>query len=172
MKPPNIKRSQAQEKKTAKELNGKVTPASGSKWHSKGDIRTDKFLVEVKTTTKPQYRLTLETWEKIYKEALRDGMRIPVMRIDLTDAWKNVHSFAVIGGDVFLEMGTMDIGSRSKVMDRQVSGKKSFLLKTTASTYQYLFVLERREPSGSTKMFSLVAMPWKEFVEYANQTTD
>lgn len=77
------KQSQIQERKVAKEIGGKVTIASGAFWCNKGDVRSDKFLVECKTTKKPYYRLNFKLWDKIHKEALRDGLRIPVMCIEL-----------------------------------------------------------------------------------------
>lgn len=79
------KRSQKQEKSVAKKLGGKVTAASGALWGMKGDVRTDKFLIECKTTEKDYYTLTAKVWEKIEEEALKDHMRIPLMMIDLED---------------------------------------------------------------------------------------
>lgn len=79
------KRSQRQEKSVAKKFKGSLTVGSGSKWFSKGDVRTDKFLIECKTTFKDYYTLTSKVWEKIEREADLDGMRIPLMVIDLID---------------------------------------------------------------------------------------
>lgn len=87
------RKSKDQESKVAKELAGRVTPASGALWGAKGDVRNDVFLVECKTTSKPFYTLTFATWSKIYKEAIRDGLRIPVMCIDLEKEGKR---FAVM----------------------------------------------------------------------------
>ena len=79
------KRSQKQEKSVAKDFNAKVTVASGALWGAKGDVRSDKFLCECKTTEKDYYSLTSKVWEKICEEAVRDHMRIPIMVIDLED---------------------------------------------------------------------------------------
>lgn len=79
------RRSQKQEKSVAKDFNARLTPASGAKWGQKGDVRSDKFLVECKTTEKDYYSLTSKVWEKIEEEAIRDHMRIPLMAIDLED---------------------------------------------------------------------------------------
>ncbi len=78
-------RSKKQEKRVASELKGRTQPASGALWGAKADVRSDLFLVECKTTSKSFYRLTFNVWNKIYNEALKDGMRIPVMCIDLED---------------------------------------------------------------------------------------
>lgn len=77
------KKSQLQERSVAKDLNARTVVASGALWGSKGDVRHDNLLVECKTTEKDFYSLTLTTWEKIEKEAVRDGLRIPVMCIDI-----------------------------------------------------------------------------------------
>lgn len=77
------KKSQLQEKSVAKSLNAKPVIASGALWGSKGDVRHDDYLVECKTTDKPVYPLKMSVWHKIATEALHDGMRTPVMCIDL-----------------------------------------------------------------------------------------
>lgn len=79
------KKSQLQEKSVAKDLDAKTVIASGALWGSKGDVRHDEFLVECKTTEKPYYSLTMKVWEKIEKEAIKDGLRIPLMCIDVND---------------------------------------------------------------------------------------
>ncbi len=80
------KKSQLQEKQVAKDLSAEVVIASGALWGSKGDVRSDKFLVECKTTDKSYYTLSVPTWQKIEKEAVKDGLRIPVMCIELKPA--------------------------------------------------------------------------------------
>ena len=77
------KKSQIQEKSVAKDLDAKTVVASGALWGSKGDVRHDDFLVECKTTEKPYYSLTMKVWEKIEKEATRDGLRVPLMCVDV-----------------------------------------------------------------------------------------
>lgn len=79
------KKSQLQEKSVAKDLNAKTVVASGALWGSKGDVRHDEFLVECKTTEKPFYSLTMKVWEKIEKEAVRDGLRTPLMCVDINN---------------------------------------------------------------------------------------
>ena len=79
------KRSQKQEKSVAKDFIAKVVVASGALWGAKGDVRSDKFLIECKTTQKDYYSLTATIWEKIEQEALKDNLRIPLMAIDIKD---------------------------------------------------------------------------------------
>lgn len=79
------KRSQLQEKQVAKQFDAKTVVASGALWGAKGDVRSDKFLIECKTTEKDYYSLTASVWEKIEREATKDHLRIPLMVIDLED---------------------------------------------------------------------------------------
>ena len=79
------RRSQKQEKSVAKKFNARLTAASGALWGTKGDVRSDKYLIECKTTEKDYYTLTAKVWEKIQEEAIQDHMRIPLMVIDLKD---------------------------------------------------------------------------------------
>lgn len=94
----NVKRrSQKQEKSVAKSFSAKTVVASGAKWNAKGDVRNDKFLIECKTTSKDYYSVTTKIWEKICREADRDGMRIPLLIVDLKDSKR----FVVFNLDYF-----------------------------------------------------------------------
>ena len=77
--------SNKQEKRVAKDMNAKVTVASGALPFQKADVRSDQFLVECKTTKNSYYSLTVRTWEKIQQQAIKDGIRMPLMCIDLED---------------------------------------------------------------------------------------
>lgn len=79
------KRSQKQEKSVAKEFDAVVTVASGALWGMKADCRSDKCLIECKTTEKSYYSVTSKVWEKIESEATKDHGRIPLLIIDLED---------------------------------------------------------------------------------------
>lgn len=79
------RRSQKQEKSVAKDMGAKIVVASGAMWSAKGDVRSDKFLIECKTTEKDFYSITTKVWEKISLEADKDGMRIPLLFVDLRD---------------------------------------------------------------------------------------
>ena len=79
------RKSQKQEKRTAKEFGGRVTPASGALDGAKGDVRTADYLIENKFTDVSHYVLALSIWKKIEQEAIRDSLRVPVMQIDIQD---------------------------------------------------------------------------------------
>lgn len=75
--------SNKQEKEVAKQFGGKVVIASGSLWFADSDVRTDNLLIECKTTGKDYYSVTSKVWDKIYDEATRDGLRLPLLIVDL-----------------------------------------------------------------------------------------
>lgn len=77
------RKSKKQEDRTAKDFGGRVTPASGALDGCKGDVRTPLFLIENKFTDKDYYLLNAKIWDKIWKEATKDGLRIPIMQIDI-----------------------------------------------------------------------------------------
>lgn len=96
--------SKKQEKRIAKEMGAKVTIASGALDFQKADVRDDLFLVEAKTTEKQFYSLNVKTWNTISEQALRDGLRSPVMCIDLEDGYfsiavLDINDFEVLIGD-------------------------------------------------------------------------
>lgn len=61
--------SDVQEKAVAKAVNGRKTSNSGATAYDKGDITTDKVLVECKTKTKSSNSITIQ---KEWLEKLRD----------------------------------------------------------------------------------------------------
>ena len=76
--------SQKREKKFAKKYGAKLTPNSGARWHSKGDLTTDTHLIEVKSTVKSQMVVHKAWLEKIRAEALKEGKE-PILVIDFGD---------------------------------------------------------------------------------------
>lgn len=145
------RRSQKQEKDVAKSLNANTALASGALWFQKGDVRNDKFLIECKTTKKNYYRVTTKVWEKIEDEAIRDGMRIPLLIVDLEDSKRYVvfrpvyfttslkepyecyqpstdeyKSFNLVDG--FLEECSEDLGERVYAKISLICGKRRSLL--------------------------------------------
>lgn len=71
--PSKRKIADKQEKHLAKKLGAKRTINSGAFDISKGDLFTDKHLIEAKYTDKDQYILKYATLEKIAKEAFESG---------------------------------------------------------------------------------------------------
>jgi hypothetical protein len=94
------------EKKAAKRIGGKITPASGALQHSKGDIRKDRFLIDSKATVNESFRLTTEQLAKISKEAL-DAGKDPAILVQFVNHSGRVHagSWVVIPERVFREVG-------------------------------------------------------------------
>lgn len=95
-------KSNKQEKSVSKELNGKTVVGSGARWFADSDVKTDKFLVECKTTSKNYFAVTTKLWEKIAKEAVKDHWRIPLMVIDLNDdSVHEVERYVVFSSQTF-----------------------------------------------------------------------
>ena len=67
----NRERGDAHERDTAKKLGGRTQPNSGaSPWLSyKGDVCTDDFVIQCKTTDKNRYTLNEQVIGEIYRQA-------------------------------------------------------------------------------------------------------
>lgn len=52
--------SSKQENRIAKSLNGETVPNSGAAMFCGGDVKLDEFLIECKTTTKPQSSMSIK----------------------------------------------------------------------------------------------------------------
>ena len=59
----------AAEKRVAKLTGSRRQPASGSRWHARGDLKSKEHLTEVKATARKSYTLKLATLRKIEREA-------------------------------------------------------------------------------------------------------
>lgn len=79
------KKSKKQENRTAKEFGGLTQIASGAIDGMKGDVRTNDYLIENKFTDSPNYTVDFKIWNKIFKEAIRDGGRTPLLQVDIRD---------------------------------------------------------------------------------------
>lgn len=147
------KKSQLQEKSVAKDLNARTVVASGALWGSKGDVRHDNLLVECKTTNKPYYSLTYSVWEKIEKEAIRDGLRIPVMCVDIKGGKER---FAVFRDKLFTHYKSFSelyVGDHTQWTD-----KKSFRVDSP----KRILMLCVQNKSGENPCF--VVAPWEDFI--------
>ena len=147
------KKSQLQEKRVAKDLNAKTVVASGALWSAKADVRSDEFLVECKTTEKPFYSLTLKVWEKIETEAIKDGLRIPVMCVD-TDNGNN--RFAVFLEKDFKHYKTY---SDLEIGETVWSDKNSFQV---SEPKRILMIKYGKSKFNETPAF--VVTPWDDFL--------
>lgn len=143
------KKSQLQEKSVAKDLNARTVVASGALWGSKGDVRHDNLLVECKTTDKDFYSVTLTTWDKIEREAIKDGLRIPVMCIDIKGGKER---YAVYLEKHFRHYkGCCDI---NRDIDTSWTDKKSFRVNEPKRVLMI----------NSVKASPFVVAPWDDFL--------
>lgn len=145
------KKSQLQEKSVAKDLNAKTVVASGALWGSKGDVRHDEFLVECKTTEKPFYSLTMKVWEKIEKEAVRDGLRIPLMCVDINNGEDRYAVFLEKHFRHYKTYYDLETG------DTSWSDRDSFRVQ-----YPERILMLGYEDDGETPVF--IVAPWDDFL--------
>lgn len=82
MKSEGQKQSQAHEKRLEKAIGGSRTAASGAFWSRKGDVRSERFLVEHKYTAAKSFSIKSSELNKIETEALLVG-RVPVFAFSL-----------------------------------------------------------------------------------------
>lgn len=76
----DVKDSQRQERRLAKELTGTVNSGSGNGWVRKGDVRTEDELFELKITDAKSYSLKDAELDKLTTQALVDG-RLPIFMV-------------------------------------------------------------------------------------------
>lgn len=140
------KKSQKQEKTVAKNLNGRVTPASGALWGAKGDVRTDIFLIECKTTDKSSYSLKASIWNKICDEAVADGLRLPLMIISVAG-----NEFAVIEAALLEDYPQLPFYHDSRKVEH-----KSFLITSDMSDWTLVQCCRQLWGLGSTDVYLAV----------------
>ena len=146
------KKSQLQEKSVAKDLDAKTVIASGALWGSKGDVRHDEFLVECKTTEKSFYSLSMKVWEKIEKEAIKDGLRIPLMCIDVNG-----------GKDRFAVFLEKDFKHYKYYYDLY-EGSTHWCENKSFQVYEpdRMLMLSYKDRKGETPVF--IVAPWEDFL--------
>lgn len=73
-------------KKIGQEFERKVqkTINSGQLWLDKGDLKTEDYLIECKTTEKKSYRITTKLLQKLWNEAF-EANKLPMLIIGLKD---------------------------------------------------------------------------------------
>ena len=91
--------SNRQEKSVAKAIGGKKTANSGATKFSKGDVKTDMFLIECKTQEKPQksIRVQREWIDKNTEEAFAMNRPYSAVAIDFGDG----ENFYIISEKLF-----------------------------------------------------------------------
>jgi len=77
-----MKRWQKKENKDKTLFRGKLRPRSGGFWFMPGDVTTEEFLIDCKSTEKKSFSITEQIWEKIYTEALK-CRKLPCLSIQL-----------------------------------------------------------------------------------------
>jgi hypothetical protein len=92
--------SKKQEKYIAELFNGRTVIASGALWGSKGDARNEDYLIECKITGKKSFPIKKSVWDKINGEAIKDGLRLPLLIVTLENNILD-KTFVVFNTNVF-----------------------------------------------------------------------
>lgn len=153
--------SKKQEKKVAEALKGKEVIASGALWSAKADVRSDVFLCECKTTEKDYYRLTPTTWLKIRDEAVKDGIRQPLMCIEVNDKKKGLIGFAVFNNDELQLFNEADIVQF--ILVTRTLRVDSGLFNTNLKVVKYKYSV------GVYPPITVTLCPWEIFQEKAEE---
>lgn len=77
-----MKRWQKKEKNDSALFKGHTRPRSGGLWFSPGDVTTEEFLIDCKTTEHHSFSVTEQIWDKIHTEALH-CRKLPCLSIQL-----------------------------------------------------------------------------------------
>lgn len=95
--------SNLQEKELAKFLGGKVVAGSGCGNFDAGDVDNGLFLIECKTTTKPQTSFSIKRdWmNKIEEQRFESGLRFSALAFRFDPVCKD---YLVIDSDTFKEL--------------------------------------------------------------------
>lgn len=153
--------SNKQEQQVAADFDGRVVIASGALWGSKGDVVTDLFLIECKTTESSTYRLDYtKTWKKIFKEATTRGL-IPLMVISVSG-----DSYVVYQHSIFDTLEDQRLDSTNlKLRGYQVAMGNStgIPLPYKVPPYRIFFY---------SKGDSLTVCPYEVFLEYVRENHD
>ena len=96
----------ASEKKVAKSVGGRLTPASGAMAGAKGDVRLPNFLLEAKSTSDQTMRVELHWLQKISHEALSIGKQpaLSIRFVNPDGSPKKGGSFVAIPEYLFKEL--------------------------------------------------------------------
>jgi len=77
-----MKRWQRKEESDKNLFQGKRRPRSGGMWFAPGDVSTEEFLLECKSTEKKSFSVSEKLWDKINGEALK-CRKLPCLSIQL-----------------------------------------------------------------------------------------
>lgn len=164
--------SNKQEKKVASQMNGKTVVASGALWNAKADVRSDKYLVECKTTAKDYYCVTSKVWEKIQHEAISDSMRTPILAVEINNGTKP-ENYVVINFWLFEELieasrGGLELEMIINESDSYISNNKSFRVHSLPkdSYIEHYSILRNESKVGvNSSCNELILLRWSDLLE-------
>jgi len=110
-------RAQRRERSAAKEIGGRSVIGSGALWFDKGDIKTEKFLIEDKFTDADSYTINLSTLKTVEKQAAKVH-KVPFLRFGFEKYGTNYIMFNI-------DYYTKELDPRDPMVHRIEVSKKS-----------------------------------------------
>ena len=153
--------SNMQEREVAEEVRGRVVIASGA-LDDKGDVRSDNFLIECKTTEKKEYTFRAGVWLKLRSEAYKLGLT-PVVNIDLKSRYGERYRLAIMREEDFFSYAQntlFSLDERKKKNRKIISWNKSLKISDEDWSYAKLVSPYIEEECGDT----LLIFPWESFL--------
>jgi hypothetical protein len=99
------RRSDLQEDRVARDLEGRRQKASGASKFAKGDVRKPlEIRAECKTTGFRSYSLKLSDWRKLQAQAVQGGLEAPVMQVEFQGQGGQNVKLAVIDWSYYQEL--------------------------------------------------------------------
>lgn len=145
LKPKTVRqKSQAQERRIAKQVKGQVVKGSGCLFYAKGDVKMEEFLIEAKTTDADSFTLKAEVIEKIMEEAIAIGkegfLQINFRKRNLDVAVVPWMNFQLMLDDT---KTVMSMGQRNEMLERviKILVYRMFekeLVESTDEVFEYL----------------------------------
>ena len=169
---PHQRRAKKQEERIAEEVGGRAQPASGARWHSKGDVRAaGRLRVEAKHTSKPSYTLKLKDLLKIRQEAVSGGMESWAMQVEFLGQAGGSASYAVLGYELYCDMHALVVKKSPLAVEWATVGErisfhkdelKVFADRVTAVSTDWCLVVTFLRDDGTKQRYAII--PWDDFL--------
>ena len=153
------KASLRQEKRLAKDLEGRTQPGSGSVWGFRRDVRTPTILIEAKTTTLPKYSLSVRDLTYLTHQAYSDG-KVPAYVVE----FNNIGEIAILPTQ---DLGEDFIKVFSSLKDLPLRKKSPKSISLTKKHLQELFLGTALQFAVENEKYTI--MEYSKFLEFAKR---
>ncbi len=157
------RRSQLQEKRIAKEIGGRVQPASGAGKHAKGDVRGDGILIEAKTTSKSEYVVKLKELKKIAGETLDRGFLMWALQLEFQSNSGQNKKYAILDGAMFHELYTKHPTAGLALVGMIPTSARQVKVRLEDMGTKGTWVNFAREGTVNKVSYVYMVLPWSDF---------